>query len=129
MIGPADLPHGCREGADPQTPHDQDELYIVVSGTGTFVRGAERVSFGPHEVLFAAAHEMHRFEHLSDDFATWVVFYGPVGGESPRSSSARRNRYSRAGGTNRSPAHATKAGRSRSGTIRNSPYSPLPRVR
>jgi mannose-6-phosphate isomerase-like protein (cupin superfamily) len=68
---------------DPQTPHDQDELYIVVSGTGTFVRGDERVAFNPHDVLFAAAGESHRFEAFSPDFATWVVFYGAVGGESP----------------------------------------------
>lgn len=71
------------KGVDPQTPHDQDELYIVVSGTGTFVRGDERVAFGPHDVLFAAAGDSHRFEDFSADFATWVVFYGPVGGERP----------------------------------------------
>jgi hypothetical protein len=23
----------------------------------------------------------HRFEEMSDDFGTWVMFYGPVGGE------------------------------------------------
>jgi len=68
---------------DPQTPHDQDELYIVASGTGTFVRNDERVAFGPHDVLFAASGDIHRFEDFSDDFATWVVFYGPAGGESP----------------------------------------------
>ncbi len=71
------------KGTDPQTPHDQDELYIVASGTGIFVRNDERVAFGPHDVLFAAAGETHRFENFSDDFATWVVFYGPAGGESP----------------------------------------------
>ncbi len=71
------------KGTDPQTPHDQDELYIVASGTGTFVRNDERVAFGPHDVLFAAAGETHRFENFSGDFATWVVFYGPAGGESP----------------------------------------------
>ena len=70
-------------GTDPQTPHDQDELYIVVSGIGLFVRGDERVTFGPHDVLFARAGEVHRFENFSADFATWVVFYGAVGGESP----------------------------------------------
>lgn len=69
--------------SDPQTPHDQDEIYIVVSGTGTFVRGEEHAAFGPHDVLFAAAGEIHRFEDFSPDFATWVVFYGAVGGESP----------------------------------------------
>jgi mannose-6-phosphate isomerase-like protein (cupin superfamily) len=71
------------QGADPQTPHDQDELYVVASGSGTFVRGAERVRFKPHDVLFVRAGEVHRFEDFSADFATWVVFYGPEGGESP----------------------------------------------
>jgi hypothetical protein len=26
---------------------------------------------------------VHRFENFSNDFVTWVVFYGPQGGESP----------------------------------------------
>ena len=71
------------KNSDPQTPHDQDELYVVASGTGIFVRGDERVAFGPNDVLFAAAGDVHRFEDFSPDFATWVVFYGAVGGESP----------------------------------------------
>jgi hypothetical protein len=32
--------------------------------------------------LFAPAGLVHRFEEFSDDFATWVVFWGPKGGES-----------------------------------------------
>lgn len=68
-------------GRDDQTPHDQDELYIVAHGTGRFVREGRRVAFGPGDVLFAAAGEEHRFEDFSDDFATWVVFYGAIGGE------------------------------------------------
>jgi mannose-6-phosphate isomerase-like protein (cupin superfamily) len=70
-------------GADPQLPHEQDELYLVQSGTGTFVRNDERHPFGPGDVLFAAAGDVHRFESFTDDFATWVVFYGPKGGEQP----------------------------------------------
>ena len=68
-------------GTDPQQPHDQDELYIIAAGTGTFFKGGSRVPFGPGDVLFAEAEVEHRFEDFSDDFATWVVFYGPVGGE------------------------------------------------
>ena len=66
---------------DPQTPHKQDELYVVASGTGTFVRDDERVRFITGDVLFAPAGIVHRFENFSDDFATWVIFYGPDGGE------------------------------------------------
>ena len=66
---------------DPQQPHSQDEIYIVQSGTGTFVLDNERQPFEPGEALFVPAGVAHRFEDFSDDFAAWVVFYGPQGGE------------------------------------------------
>lgn len=68
-------------GSDPQTPHTRDEAYIVVSGSGEFVNGGQRIRFGPGDFLFAAAGEVHRFENFSDDLAVWVLFYGPEGGE------------------------------------------------
>ena len=58
-----------------------DELYVVASGRGTFFVGGQRVPFGPRDALFVAAKVEHRFEGFSNDFATWVVFYGPPGGE------------------------------------------------
>ena len=66
---------------DPQAPHEQDELYFVARGTGWFVRNDERHPIGPGDALFAAAGDIHRFEDVSDDFAVWVVFWGPKGGE------------------------------------------------
>jgi uncharacterized protein YjlB len=45
------------------------------------VRGGERVSVAPMDLLFVPAGMEHRFEAMSEDFATWVVFYGPAGGE------------------------------------------------
>jgi mannose-6-phosphate isomerase-like protein (cupin superfamily) len=66
---------------DPQMPHSRDELYVVASGRGRFVRGEDRVRFGPGDALFVPAGVAHRFEDFSDDFATWVMFYGPEGGE------------------------------------------------
>lgn len=71
------------KGHDPQVPHDKDEVYVVVSGTGWFVCGDRRDRFGPGDALFVRAREVHRFEDFTEDFATWVVFYGPEGGESP----------------------------------------------
>jgi len=67
--------------ADRQTPHDQDEIYVVASGRGAFVCAGARVPFGPGDALFAPAGTEHRFEDFSGDFGTWVVFYGPKGGE------------------------------------------------
>ena len=68
-------------GHDPQTPHDRDEVYFVISGRGEFVVSGERRPFADGDALFVAAHAEHRFENFSDDFAAWVVFYGPQGGE------------------------------------------------
>jgi mannose-6-phosphate isomerase-like protein (cupin superfamily) len=61
---------------DPQTPHDRDEVYVVVTGRGDFVREGERVAFAPGDLLFAAQGEAHRFENHSVDTAVWVIF-GP----------------------------------------------------
>jgi mannose-6-phosphate isomerase-like protein (cupin superfamily) len=72
-----ELRHYAPQVEDRQVPHDRDELYFVISGTGTFLRGSERVAFAPGDVLYAAAGEMHRFADFSSDFATWVLFYGP----------------------------------------------------
>ncbi|HEY5972227.1 MAG TPA: cupin domain-containing protein [Pseudoxanthomonas sp.] len=68
-------------GVDKQTPHTRDEVYVVVSGSGEFVNGGVRKPFQPGELLFVPAGIEHRFENFSDDFATWVIFYGPEGGE------------------------------------------------
>jgi len=67
---------------DDQSPHDQDEIYIVQTGHGTFVCGDQRIPFEPGDALFVAASVDHRFTGFSDDFAAWVIFYGPAGGES-----------------------------------------------
>jgi len=70
-------------GVDLQEPHDRDEIYIVATGSGTFVRSGERVPFASGDFLFVAAGEEHRFEDFGDDFGTWVFFFGPVGGCRP----------------------------------------------
>ncbi len=68
-------------GRDQQQPHDRDEVYVVASGTGTFLNGGVRTPFEPGEALFVPAGAEHRFEDFSEDFAVWVLFYGPRGGE------------------------------------------------
>lgn len=69
------------ERIDLQQPHDRDEVYIVISGHGDFIFGNNRTSFGPGDFLFVPAGVVHRFENFNDDFSTWVIFYGPIGGE------------------------------------------------
>ncbi|HLZ84968.1 MAG TPA: cupin domain-containing protein [Caulobacteraceae bacterium] len=68
-------------GSDDQTPHGQDELYFVISGTGFFLKNGERRAFAPQDAIFVEAGAEHRFVDFSPDFAAWVVFWGPEGGE------------------------------------------------
>ena len=68
-------------GSDTQTPHTQDELYVVVAGTGTFVKDGDKRKFAPNDVIFVEAGAEHRFIEFTPDFAAWVVFWGPSGGE------------------------------------------------
>jgi mannose-6-phosphate isomerase-like protein (cupin superfamily) len=64
-------------GEDVQTPHTQDEVYVVTSGCGRFRRDHEVVDFATGDLLFVPAKMPHRFEDFSDDLATWVIFFGP----------------------------------------------------
>ena len=68
-------------GDDPQKPHSRDEVYLVTRGQGAFYDGKvlHRVEAG--SFIFVAAGQVHRFENFSSDFAVWVMFYGPEGGE------------------------------------------------
>lgn len=64
------------KGKDNQTPHDRDEVYMVISGSGKFQRGKETVSFRAGDFLFVPKGVEHRFIDFTPDFKTWVVFYG-----------------------------------------------------
>ena len=68
-------------GTDQQKPHERDEVYIVISGKGDFLCGDSIHPFQPGDFLFVPAGVEHRFLNFSEDFHTWVIFYGPRGGE------------------------------------------------
>jgi mannose-6-phosphate isomerase-like protein (cupin superfamily) len=65
------------KGKDDQRPHKRDEVYIVAKGSGRFFDGSKTYDFATGDVLYVPAGVEHRFETFSDDFLTWVVFYGP----------------------------------------------------
>lgn len=69
---------------DPQRPHARDEVYIIVEGSGTFLNGQLRQPFARGDLLFVPAGREHRFESFTNDLMTWVIFYGPQGGEASR---------------------------------------------
>jgi mannose-6-phosphate isomerase-like protein (cupin superfamily) len=66
---------------DLQQPHTRDEAYVILEGRGTFIMGDERVPFGPGDFLFVPAGMEHRFVDFGETLTTWVIFFGPEGGE------------------------------------------------
>jgi mannose-6-phosphate isomerase-like protein (cupin superfamily) len=65
-------------GSDyPQTPHVRDELYVIACGTGKFTSAGETETCGEGDVFFVPGGGEHGFSDLSDNFSTWVVFFGP----------------------------------------------------
>ena len=66
-----------------QTPHTQDEIYVVVRGRGILIHEGMRDAFESGDLLFVAAGTEHHFEEFDEDLAIWRVFYGPQGGEVP----------------------------------------------
>ena len=64
-----------------QTPHSQDEVYVIFRGRGVLFHDGKRDRFEPGDVLFVAAGTEHQFEDCTTDLAVWRIFYGPPGGE------------------------------------------------
>src|SRR5262245_4928371 len=50
-----------------QTPHEQDEVYVVVRGRGVLVHDRRRDSFEEGDLMFIAAGTEHHVEDFSDD--------------------------------------------------------------
>jgi mannose-6-phosphate isomerase-like protein (cupin superfamily) len=75
--GDLELRFAAQPTEGPQVPHLRDELYFVASGRGRYRAEHQVTAVAPGDLLFAAAHAAHGFEDMSEDFAVWVVFYGP----------------------------------------------------
>jgi mannose-6-phosphate isomerase-like protein (cupin superfamily) len=68
-----------------QTPHSQDEIYVILRGRGVLLHDGKREPFESGDLLFVAAGVEHRLEDFTEDLALWRVFYGASGGEIPES--------------------------------------------
>ena len=69
------------QATDLQGPHDEDEIYFVVSGRGRVRVGDQERSVGRGTVLYVAASEDHSFFEIEEEI-TLVVFFasgGPSG--------------------------------------------------
>lgn len=69
-----ELPSG---GTDPQEPHHQDEIYVVLDGQATFRAGGDAAPVRPGSVVYVAAGVDHRFERIEEDLRLLVLFAPP----------------------------------------------------
>jgi mannose-6-phosphate isomerase-like protein (cupin superfamily) len=73
-VGTYSIPAG---GVDAQSPHREDEIYVVTAGAAVMEAGGERAAVRPGAVIYVPAREPHRFVEISEDFATLVFFAPP----------------------------------------------------
>jgi mannose-6-phosphate isomerase-like protein (cupin superfamily) len=70
-VGTYSIPAGH---PDLQSPHTEDEIYVVMSGRATLESGGDRTAVGPGSVAYVPAGEEHRFTGITEDLAVLVLF-------------------------------------------------------
>jgi len=70
-VGTYSIPAG---GVDDQTPHTEDEIYVVTAGRARIVTDSGAADVGPGDVIFVPAGEGHRFVDIAEDLALLVLF-------------------------------------------------------
>jgi mannose-6-phosphate isomerase-like protein (cupin superfamily) len=75
-VGTYLLPAGA---VDRQSPHTEDEVYVVTAGRARIVTPGSSADVGPGSVVFVPAGEEHRFVDVTEALALLVVF-GPAYG-------------------------------------------------
>ena len=69
-------------GTDDQSPHTEDEIYVVKTGQAALVTGSGTAAVGPGSVIYVPAGETHRFTDITEDLALIVIFAPPYGSRS-----------------------------------------------
>ena len=64
---------------DAQTPHNEEEIYYVISERARFLSGEKDMAVASGDILFLPAKEDHRFYDVEEDLELLVVF-GPAEG-------------------------------------------------
>jgi mannose-6-phosphate isomerase-like protein (cupin superfamily) len=65
------LPVGSR---DPQTPHQEDEIYFVIRGRAKVILGKEERDVQEGDVIFVEKRLEHRFFEIEEELVLLVVF-------------------------------------------------------
>ena len=68
------LPAGAE---DPQSPHTEDEVYYVVSGSGMVQVDGEDRTVAAGSIVYVAREVSHRFHSITEDL-TLLVFFAPA---------------------------------------------------
>jgi mannose-6-phosphate isomerase-like protein (cupin superfamily) len=61
-------------GQDPQTPHHEDEVYIILRGRAQLSIGDHSHAVAPGSVAFVPAKVEHRFHAIEEPLEVLVVF-------------------------------------------------------
>ena len=69
-----ELPAGA---TDPQYPHREDELYVVLRGRATLSVGDSVLPVARGSIMFVAAGVPHRFVDIEDHLTVLVLFAPP----------------------------------------------------
>ena len=72
-VGLSVWPAGTIDG---QLPHEEDEVYYVISGRGSIRVADEDRPVKPGSLVFVAAHVEHRFHDIEEDLRV-LVFWAP----------------------------------------------------
>ncbi|MEH6634789.1 MAG: cupin domain-containing protein [Halioglobus sp.] len=59
---------------DMQAPHDEDEVYVVISGKARMRLGEEDRNIGPGSLLYVGAATEHSFFEIEEDMTLLVMF-------------------------------------------------------
>lgn len=62
---------------DRQSPHFEDEVYVVVAGRSRFSAGNQTRDVGPGDTIFVPAGVPHRFHDITEQLRVIVVFAPP----------------------------------------------------
>ncbi len=65
---------------DGQSPHGEDEVYVVTAGTADLEVDGQRTAVRPGSVAYVPSRVPHRFVDITHDLEVAVVFAPPESG-------------------------------------------------
>ncbi len=62
---------------DSQTPHSEDEVYVILAGSGSVELEGDRQEVSPGSLVYVPSGAQHRFVDIVEDLELLVVFAPP----------------------------------------------------